>query len=118
MTNPKPLNFNRSAPDLALLNTSGVPVQLSSLWAQGPLLLSFTRHFGCTQCKEMLEELVAGKERIEAAGLGLAVILQGTPEASSVFAQDSPRVCCACATRNAKPTGHTGWNAATCSRPS
>ena len=84
------MNFNRSAPDLTLLNTSGEPVQLSSLWAQRPLLLSFTRHFGCTQCKEMLEELVAGKEQIEKAGLGIAVIMQGTPEATAVFAQ---RVC-------------------------
>ena len=69
MVKNKPLNFNRDAPDLTLLNTSGEPVQLSSLWAQRPLLLSFTIHFGCTQCKEMLEELVAGHERIEQAGL-------------------------------------------------
>jgi peroxiredoxin len=97
MTHPKPLNFNRSAPDLTLLNTAGESVQLSSLWAQRPLLLSFTRHFGCTQCKEMLEELVAGKERIEAAGLGIVVILQGTPEAGAVFAQQfAPGLPCLC----------------------
>jgi len=97
MTKQKPLNFNRSAPDMTLLNIAGEPVQLSSLWAQRPLLLSFTRHFGCTQCKEMLEELVAGKERIEAAGLGLAVILQGTPEASTAFAQQfAPGLLCLC----------------------
>ena len=34
MTNTKQLNFNRMAPDLTLLNTSGELVQLSSLWAQ------------------------------------------------------------------------------------
>jgi len=61
-------------------------VQLSSLWAEKPLLLSFTRHFGCTQCKEMLDELVAGRERIQAAGLNIAVIMQGTPEATAEFA--------------------------------
>ncbi len=92
MTKQKPLNFNRSAPDLSLLNTDGEPVQLSSLWAAQPLLLSFTRHFGCTQCKEMLEELVAGKERILPA-------------------------CSACATRNGKPTRRMGWSAAACSKP-
>jgi len=70
------LNFERRAPDLTLLNTSGEPVQLSSLWTQQPLLLAFTRHFGCTQCKEMLEELVNGKERIAQAGLGIAVVMQ------------------------------------------
>lgn len=78
--------FYRNAPDLTLLNTAGEPVQLSSLWAEKPLLLSFTRHFGCTQCKEMLDELAAGKERIQAAGLNIAVIMQGTPEATAEFA--------------------------------
>lgn len=87
MTKSRQLNFNRSAPDLTLLDTSGEPVQLSSLWARRPLLLAFTRHFGCTQCKEMLDELVAGKSRIEEAGLGIAVVMQGTPEATAVFAQ-------------------------------
>jgi peroxiredoxin len=87
MTKNKKLNFDRSAPDLTLLDTKGEPVQLSSLWSKRPLLLAFTRHFGCTQCKEMLEELVTGKEQIEKAGLGIAVIMQGTPEATAVFAQ-------------------------------
>ena len=97
MSKQKPLNFNRSAPDLTLPNTSGKPVQLSSLWAERPLLLSFTRHFGCTQCKEMLEELVAGKDRIEAAGLGIAVVLQAAPEASMAFAQEfAPGLLCLC----------------------
>ena len=52
------LNFNHPAPDLTLLDTAGRPVALSKLWKKRPLLLAFTRHFGCTQCKEMLEELV------------------------------------------------------------
>ena len=89
------LNFSRQAPDLTLLNTEGQPVQLSSLWAQRPLLLAFTRHFGCTQCKEMLEELVNGKERIAQAGLGIAVVMQGTPQETAVFAQKfAPGLLC------------------------
>jgi len=60
MAKQKQLGFNRMAPDLELLDISGNPVRLSSLWSQRPLLLAFTRHFGCTQCKEMLDELVAG----------------------------------------------------------
>jgi peroxiredoxin len=87
MTKKKQLNFNNIAPDLAVLDLSGKPVQLSSLWAKGPLLLAFTRHFGCTQCKEMLDELVAGKDDIEKAGLGIAVIMQGTPETTAEFAK-------------------------------
>jgi peroxiredoxin len=86
MAKSKRLNFNNSAPDLVLVSTAGEPVQLSSLWAERPLLLALTRHFGCTQCKEMLEQLVAGRERIHAAGLNLAVILQGDLESSAGFA--------------------------------
>lgn len=88
MKNEKHLNFYHNAPDLELQDTSGEPVRLSSLWQDRPLLLAFTRHFGCTQCKEMLDELLEGKEKIEAAGLALAVITQGTPEATSLFAAE------------------------------
>lgn len=86
MTPGKQIEFNHTAPDLTLLDTSGKPVRLSSLWSEKPLLLAFTRHFGCTQCKEMLEELVNGKERIYQAGLGIAVVMQGTVESSAEFA--------------------------------
>jgi peroxiredoxin len=89
------MNFNHIAPDLELLNTQGNPVQLSSLWAQRPLLLAFTRHFGCTQCKEMLDELAAGREKIEAAGLNIAVVTQGSPKATAEFAQQyAPGLFC------------------------
>lgn len=87
MTSGKRLNFNHSAPDLTLSSTSGARVRLSSLWAKRPLLLAFTRHHGCTQCKEMLEELVTGKKDLEKAGLGIAVIMQGTPEEAAEFAR-------------------------------
>jgi peroxiredoxin len=86
MTVGKRLNFNHTAPDVTLMDTSGRPVRLSSLWARRPLLLAFTRHFGCTQCKEMLEELVTGKKDLEKAGLGIAVTMQGTPEETAAFA--------------------------------
>ena len=88
MARHRSLNFNHQAPDLTLLDTAGRPVALSKLWKKRPLLLAFTRHFGCTQCKEMLEELVRGRERIEAAGLGIAVITQGTPETADLFARE------------------------------
>jgi len=88
MARKKQLNFNRAAPDVTLLDTAGRPVQLSNLWAEKPLLLAFTRHFGCTQCKEMLE-------RIEQAGLALAVVTQGTPETTAAFAAEfAPGLLC------------------------
>jgi peroxiredoxin len=95
MAKNRQLNFNRRAPDLVLVDTAGQPVQLSSLWAPRPLLLAFTRHFGCTQCKEMLEELVAGSEQIERAGLGIAVVMQGSPAETAIFAsQFAPGLIC------------------------
>lgn len=86
MISHKRLNFNQIAPDLTLQNAGGEPVQLSGLWARQPLLLAFTRHFGCTQCKEMLEELVSGKDRIAQAGLGIAVVMPAPPAETAVFA--------------------------------
>jgi peroxiredoxin len=87
MKNKKRLNFNQAAPDMTLLDLKGKPVKLSSLWVKRPLLLAFTRHFGCTQCKEMLDEIVAGRNRIEKSGLDIAVIMQGTPQATAEFAK-------------------------------
>jgi peroxiredoxin len=87
MTKNNHLNFTSPAPDLTLQDVSGKPVRLSSLWQEKPLLLAFTRHFGCTQCKEMLVGLLEGKETIEKAGLGIAVIMQGTPQESAEFAR-------------------------------
>ena len=88
MASKKELNFYRNAPDVEVLDLDGNPAQLSSFWKEKPLLLAFTRHFGCTQCKEMLDELVQGRERIEEAGLAVAVINQGTPAATSLFAKE------------------------------
>ena len=87
MAKKNQLNFYRNAPDAELLDVEGKPVRLSTLWQDQPLLLAFTRHFGCTQCKEMLDELVERRGKIEKAGLSLAVINQGTPEISALFAE-------------------------------
>ena len=95
MINQKQLHFLAQAPDLTLQDIENRQVRLSALWANGPLLLAFTRHFGCTQCKEMLDELVAGHEKIKKAGLSVAVITQGTPESTALFAeQHAPGLYC------------------------
>jgi len=82
------LNFNDPAPDAQVLNVKGKPVRLSSLWGKRPLVLAFTRHFGCTQCKEMLDELVAGRDKIKKAGLDIAVITQGVPAETALFMEE------------------------------
>jgi peroxiredoxin len=95
MINKKRLNFNSIAPDLVLQDTQNQKVRLSDLWIQVPLVLAFTRHFGCTQCKEMLNELVAGQEQIKKSGLDIVVITQGTPDSTALFAQQfAPGLLC------------------------
>jgi peroxiredoxin len=83
-----PLKFNDPAPDLELLTTEGKPFRLSSLWKKQTLVLSFTRHFGCPQCKEMTEQLVGAKSQLEARGLTLAIVTQGTPEQARAFCEE------------------------------
>ena len=85
------LDFNDPAPDLDVRLALGGSVRLSTLWQAQPLLLAFTRHFGCTQCKEMLDRLRASQAELDAAGLRLAVVTQGTAEAAAEFcAQFAP----------------------------
>jgi len=89
------LKFNDLAPDLEVTTAEGKKIRLSSLWAEKPLVLAFTRHFGCAQCKEMLDQLVQNKPQLQASGLDLVVVTQAKPEESSQFiAARAPGVLC------------------------
>jgi peroxiredoxin len=95
MQKQKQLKFNDQAPDLELTASDGTIVKLSSLWQKKVLVLTFTRHFGCPQCKEMLDELVTGYPELANAGLSLAVVTQGTPEQTKDFcAERAPGILC------------------------
>jgi peroxiredoxin len=95
MANLIHLKFNDPAPNLELLNVDGQPVKLSSLWKKKAVILAFARHFGCPQCKEMVETLVGIQGDIESNGLSLAIVTQGTPEAAKAFCLDhAPDVLC------------------------
>jgi peroxiredoxin len=39
-------NIGDPAPDVTVLDTQGKPVTLSEYWRDGPILLTFLRHFG------------------------------------------------------------------------
>lgn len=82
------LKFNDPAPDLELLNTAGKPVRLSSLWTEQVLVLAFTRHFGCPQCKEMVDALSTAALEFKQSNLALALITQGTPEEAKAFCEE------------------------------
>jgi peroxiredoxin len=89
------LKFNDIAPDVELLTVEGQPIRLSALWQGRVLVLAFTRHFGCPQCKEMMDNLVQFKPEMAARGLALAVVTQGTPETAKAFcAERAPGVTC------------------------
>jgi peroxiredoxin len=95
MSNLAHLKFNDPAPDIPVLDAEGKPVQLSTLWKKQPLVLAFTRHFGCPQCKEMMDELHTARPELEARGLTLAIVTQGTPELAKAFcAERAPGATC------------------------
>jgi len=81
------LKFNDPAPDLELVDTAGQSVRLSSLWEKHVLLLAFARHFGCPQCKLMIETLSAAAPEIKVNGMDLVFVTQGNPEAARAFCE-------------------------------
>jgi peroxiredoxin len=89
------LKFNDLAPDLDVLDSQGRQIRLSSLWQTGTLVLAFTRHFGCPQCKEMMDELYQAQPQLAQKGLTLAIVTQGSPEQAAAFcAERAPGATC------------------------
>ena len=95
MANLAQLKFNDPAPDLELQDVNGNPVLLSSFWKKQVLILAFTRHFGCPQCKEMVDQLVTVSPDFKEKNLGLVIVTQGTPEEAKAFCSErAPGVTC------------------------
>jgi peroxiredoxin len=95
MANLVQLKFNELAPDVEVLTTAGQPFRLSSLWQGRALVLAFTRHFGCPQCKEMLDQLAQFKSEFVSRNLNLALVTQAAPEAARQFCDArAPGVTC------------------------
>ncbi len=95
MPNIAHLKFNHPAPDLELQDIHSMPILLSSLWRRQVLILAFTRHFGCPQCREMVDQLVVALPEIKAKDLALAIVTQGTAAETKVFCeQRAPGVLC------------------------
>jgi len=79
------LKFNDPAPDLKLLDADGNEILLSSLWKDKVLVLAFTRHFGCPQCKEMVDQLIDSHQALAEKGLQLAIVSHASAEAAKQF---------------------------------
>jgi peroxiredoxin len=73
--------------DQDLLNSymsqTGQP--LGALSAEAPLLLVFLRHFGCTFCREAVDELSKKRAVIQAQGPRLAFVHLGTEDKAKTF---------------------------------
>src|SRR4051794_29232165 len=75
------------APDFELIEArTGAPMRLSQLWADGPALLLFWRHFGCSCGRDRAERLRREYVDYAAAGATVALIGQGEPERTLVYA--------------------------------
>jgi peroxiredoxin len=95
MSKSTQLNFNDPAPDLPLLDRNGKPIRLSSLWKKKVLLLAFTRHFGCPQCKEMIDQLIEAHQTLTERGLLLAIVSHASAESAKTFCdQRAPDAVC------------------------
>jgi len=73
--------------DEGLLNSyaSQTRQPLGALSAESPLLLVFLRHFGCTFCREAVDEISRKRAAIQARGARLAFVHLGTEEKAKAF---------------------------------
>lgn len=60
-------------------------MSLSDLWAQGPLVLVFLRHFGCTFCREQVSLLRRDYSKFRALGVQVACVAQGDAKTGKAF---------------------------------
>ena len=65
---------------------SGQMMPLSSVWEDGPALLLFWRHYGCSCGRERAERLRSEYETYIAASARVALVGQGEPERALVYA--------------------------------
>ncbi|MEO5986017.1 MAG: AhpC/TSA family protein [Candidatus Limnocylindria bacterium] len=77
-----------TAPSLDLVEArSGQLRPLHGTWADGPALLLFWRHFGCSCGRDRAERLRDEYERYRTAGATVALIGQGEPDRTLAYAR-------------------------------
>lgn len=74
-----------TAPDRVLADHAGTPRTLSEFWSQGPALVLFWRHFGCSCGAERARRLIDEAEALREAGLELVIIAQGEPTRAAAY---------------------------------
>lgn len=73
------------APDLALPDQTGSRQQLAEFWANGPALIMFWRHFGCSCGVTRAERLITEFDSYREADLTPVIIAQGEPEQAALY---------------------------------
>ena len=89
-----PVQVGDQAPDLMLASSPEAnQVVISSLWADGPALILFWRHYGCGCGIDRAERLRNEYASYEDAGATVAIIGQGEPARSAVYASKYTLPC-------------------------
>ena len=71
--------------DVEVTRLDGSSISIAALSREAPLLVVFTRHFGCPGCSRTITELVARKSEISALGLRAVAIGPGSTDQASAF---------------------------------
>jgi peroxiredoxin len=88
-----PLQLGDAAPDIELVDHTGKTVRLSTFWANGPALILFWRHFGCSCGLDRAARLAAEYPQYREAGASVVVIGQAGPERSAVYRERNGLEC-------------------------
>ena len=88
-----PLQVEDLAPDFELKDTDGNLVHLCDFWRNGPALILFWRHYGCSCGVDRASRLL--KEYADYIKLGASVVVigQGEPERSKEYSQKNSIPC-------------------------
>ena len=72
-----PLQTDDTAPDFELQDSDGRLVRLRDVWPDGPVLLMFWRHYGCSCGADRAQRLQAEFEAYRALGAQVLIVGQG-----------------------------------------
>jgi peroxiredoxin len=88
-----PLQVEDLAPDFELKDTSGKLVHLSDFWSNGPALILFWRHYGCSCGVDRAKLLQNEYADYIKLGASVVVIGQGDPERSKDYSEKHDIPC-------------------------
>ena len=88
-----PLQVGDPAPDFELQDASGKFVHLYDFWSNGPALLLFWRHFGCSCGIDRAQRLQNEYADYVKLGASVVVIGQGEPERAAAYIQNHNLPC-------------------------